>query len=311
LGIRYGLSILSITVILLIGFSISPAFAGPPVPTCSLFDLDDGITGNGGDVFGGIDPATFSCVIDNGVAKTVTMTETWILKTDSYILFDNMDIFTDYTVTKIITNSIVDLPGPTFPEIVTFSYELHDPDGNFNDANVPDMPCAAFPVGLCPKTPKFPAPGFSRSNDPDGLSFSQGMPIPTVARSSVQFATESPDEFNLIDFVDWSGSDATHDGIICNTITAPTVACPAPIPTTDTQVFGLRDDKITGENQAFLLRQTLTPISPPVIGGEMLSSDFAVLAIAGMKDNAFNILGILSLVGVSTFAALYFTVKRK
>jgi len=307
LGIRYGLSILSIVAILVIGFSLPPAFAG--VPTCSLFDLDDGIIATPGNVFGGIDPATFSCVIDNGVAKTVTITETWILKDDSYVFFDNMDIFVDYTVTKIITNSIVD--GPNFPEIVTFSYELHDPDGNFNDVNVPDMPCAAFPVGVCPKTPKFPAPGFSHSNDPDGLSFSQGTPIPTVARSSVQFATETPDEFNLIDFVDWSGADATHDGIICNTITAPTVNCPAPIPSTDTQVFGLRDDKITGENQAYLLRQTLTPIAPPVIGGEMLSSDFAVLAIAGMKDNAFSILGILSLVGVSTFAALYFTVKRK
>jgi hypothetical protein len=107
------------------------------------------------------------------------------------------------------------------------------------------------------------------------------------------------------------GSDATHDGRICNTNSAPTASCPAPIPTTDTQLFGLRDDKISLENQAYLLRQTLTPVAPPVIGGEMLSSDFAVLAIAGLKDNAYSILGILSLVGVSTFAALYFTVKRK
>ena len=57
--------------------------------------------------------------------------------------------------------------------------------------------------------------------------------------------------------------------------------------------------------------ETLTPVAPPMIGGQVVSSDFAVLAIAGLKDNAFNILGILSLVGVSTFAALYFTVKRK
>jgi len=273
-----------------------------------------GMTGNGGDDFGGIAPVgpnvVFSCVIDNGPAKTVTILEEWTTKPDSYILFENMDIFVNYKVTKIITNSIVD--GPNFPEIITFSYELHDPDGNFNDANVPDMPCAAFPVGVCPKPPKFAAPGFSHSNDPDGLSFSQGPPgMPVIPRSSVQFATETPDEFNLIDFIDWMGSDATHDGIICNTNTAPTVNCPAPIPTMDTQVFGLRDDKISEENQAYLLRQTLTPVAPPMIGGEIVSSDFAVLAIAGMNDNAFNILGILSLVGVATFTALYFTVKRK
>ena len=47
------------------------------------------------------------------------------------------------------------------------------------------------------------------------------------------------------------------------------------------------------------------------LAGQMVSPDFAVLSIAGLQDNALNILGILSLVGVSTFAALYFTVKRK
>ena len=41
-----------------------------------------------------------------------------------------MDIFIDYKVTKIITNSIED-PAGIFPEITMFSYELHDPDGNF------------------------------------------------------------------------------------------------------------------------------------------------------------------------------------
>ncbi len=290
----------------MIGFSISPAYAGPPVPSCILFDLDPGA----GTDFGGIDPATFSCSIDN-ILKTVTITETWIGEPDSYVLFNNLDIFTDYSVTKIITNSITN-----GKEMISFSYELHDPAGNFNDGSVPDMPCAPFPIGVCPSplsVPPFPAPGFSHSNDPDELSFSQGTPIPTVARDSLVFFTEVPDEFNLIDFIDWKDADAGtgHFGRICNTLTIPTLSCPVASPTTDTQTFGLRDDKITGENQAFLLRQTLTPVGPPVVGGEMESSDFAVLAIAGMKDNAFNILGILSLVGISTFAALYFTVKRK
>ena len=156
----------------------------------------------------------------------------------------------------------------------------------------------------------------ANSNDPDALSFSQGLPgssTPTVARDSLAFLTETPDEFNLIDFIDWEGSgtdiDGFHPGEICNTNTFPTATCT--ISTMDTQVFGLRDDRITGENQPFLLRESLRPTAPPMIGGDMVSSEFAVLAIAGMKDNAFNILGILSKVGVSTFAALYFTVKRK
>jgi len=123
---------------------------------------------------------------------------------------------------------------------------------------------------------------------------------------------EFEDQFSDIDWMDADPADpAGHFGRICNTLTIPTLSCPVASPTTDTQTFGLRDDKINGENQAFLLRQSLIIIGPPVVGGEMESSDFAVLAIAGMKDNAFNILGILSLVGISTFAALYFTVKRK
>ena len=287
----------------MIGFSISPAYAGPPVPSCILFDLDPGA----GTDFGGIDPATFSCIIDNTL-KTVTIIETWIGEPDSYVLFNNMDIFVDYSVTKIITNSIT-----TGKEMISFSYELHDPAGNFNDGSVPDFTPCGIPGSLIPDIDNDVCPaGFSRSNDPDELSFSQGTPIPTVARDSLVFFTELPDEFNLIDFVDWMNSGpGGHFGRICNTLTIPTLSCPVASPTTDTQTFGLRDDKINGENQAYLLRQSLVLIGPPIVGGEMVSSDFAVLAIAGMKDNAFNILGILSLVGISTFAALYFTVKRK
>ena len=294
-----------LTISALLGFTqvSNEAFAGGPAPSCSLFDLDPGAGTN----FGGITSVGFSCIIDNTL-KTVTTVETQTTIADSYIIFNNLDIFTDYTVTKIITNSITD-----GTEITSFSYELHDPDGNFNDANVPDFPCVAFPVGVCPKPPMFPAPGFSHSNDPDGLSFSQGTPIPTVARDSLVFFTELPDEFNLIDFIDWMNSGpGGHFGRICNTLTIPTLSCPVASPTTDTQTFGLRDDKISGENQPFLLRESIMIIAPCIgpgcngqVGGIFEGVDTIALLGAAVKA---NLLWLIPVIGIGVGIYL---VKRR
>ncbi len=281
----------------MIGFSISPAYAGGPFSggTCSLF------------IAGGIDPGSFDCFFDGDV--TFFIDETWVGTDPAYIIFDELEIGANYFVEKKIKNSI-DSPGVgnDITRIVLFSHEVMDPSGNFNDLSF-DEDCDLSPV-FCP-------PGFSRSNDPDKLSFAQGVDPPK--RDSLAFFALSPDEFGTIDFLDWMGSgtdgDGFHPGQICNSSPDDDLGngvhpeCTDPF--TDTHTFGLRDDDTFGQNQAFLLRQALTPSGPPMIGGEMVSSDFAVLAIAGMKDNAFNILGILSLAGVATFAALYFSVKRK
>ena len=282
----------------MIGLSISPAYAG--VPTCELFDL-------GGGDFGGIaNDASFTCVIDDD-AKTITITETWTSTADSYIIFNNlMTGSIDYVVTKTITNSL-----PSLAKMTTFSQELHDPDnGPGSNDDLDQKPCGV-PGSEDPDEDNDVCPdGYTRSNEPDGLSFAQGaVGRPSTPRDSDAFKDLAPDEFDTIDFLDWSGAGMGHPGEICNTAGGDDAFCSSP--DFDTQTFGIRDENLRGANQPFLLRETLTPISPPMIGGEMVSSDFSVLAIAGMNDNAFNILGILSLVGVSAFTALYFTVKRK
>ena len=278
----------------MIGVSISPAYAGPPAPTCSLH------------IAGGVDVGSFMCDFVGG--DKFEIFETWTGTDDTYIIFNNLVIGVNYEVEKKITNSI-ETPGvgTNIQRIIVFSNEVLDPSGNFNDVQF-DGPC---PGTICPA-------GFSRSNDPDKLSFAQNADPPT--RDSDIFFSLTPDEFGQIDFLDWMGTgtdaDGFHPGQICNSSTDDDAGngfgnpvCTDPI--FDTQNFGLRDDDTFGQNQPFLLREALTPTAPPMIGGEMVSSDFAVLAIAEMKDNAFNLLGILSLAGVATFAALYFSVKRK
>ncbi len=267
----------------MIGLSISPAYAGGGTPTCSIH------------IAGGVDAGSFSCSYNDGT-DTFEIDETWTGTDDFYIIFDDLEFRFDYKVNKIIRNSI-DTPGLDLTRITEFSNELLDPEGDKNDADF-DGPC---PGTICPA-------GFTRSNDPDKLSFTQGSP-PAVPRDSDAFFMLFPDEFGTIDFLDFALAGNGHPGQICNDSADDDASCTDP--TFDTQDFGIRDSETFGSNQAFLLRESLTLSKPPMIGGEMVSSDFAVLAIAGMKDNAFNILGILSLVGVSTFAALYFTVKRK
>ena len=284
----------------MIGFSISPAYAG--VATCELFDL-------GGGNFGGIQFSSFTCTVNDAVdPPTIMIDETWISFADSYIFFSGLQKGQiDYEVTKVIHNSL-----PNLAVMDSFSHELHDRDnGSPSNDDLDQKPCGV-PGSNIPDALNDVCPtGFTRSNEPDGLSFAQGADEdnPSTARNSDAFSTVAPDEFNLIDFLDWEGDAMGHPGQICNTAAGDDLTCTDD--DFDTQTFGIRDENRRGLNQPFLLRESQTLISPPMIGGEIVSSDFAVLAIAGMKDNAFNILGILSLVGVSAFAALYFTVKRK
>lgn len=281
----------------MIGFSIAPAFALSAPSECALV------------IPGGIDPDTFSCTFI--APDRIIIFEDWIGEDDAYIRIDGLDQggTINYKVEKTITNSIPfggTPPGP-FPKMTTFSHEIHDKDNGTPSNDDLDEECGAPGSGVpnvvddvCPTVDGI---DYTRSNDPDRLSFSQGTPVPDVLRTSVEFSGQTPDEFGTRDFIDF------NTGEICNTAVEDNDFCTGP--DTDLQTFGLRDVNRIGENQPFLLRETLTPISPPMIGGQMVSSDFSFLAIAGMNDNAFNILGILSLVGVATFTALYFTVKRK
>jgi len=47
------------------------------------------------------------------------------------------------------------------------------------------------------------------------------------------------------------------------------------------------------------------------IGGEILQINTAALLIAGINTNLYSILGVLTMVGVAAFGALYYTTKRQ
>jgi len=283
----------------MIGISLTPAFALSPPSECALV------------IPGGIDPVTFSCTFV--APDRIIIVEDWIGEADAYIRIDGLDQggSANYKVEKTISNSIPfgGNPPGAFPKMTTFSHEIHDKDNGTPSNDDLDEECGApgsgVPNVLDDVCPTVDGIDYTRSNDPDRLSFSQGFDSdnPDVARTSVEFSGQTPDEFGTRDFIDFNTGD------ICNTSVADNAFCTGP--DTDLQTFGLRDVNRRGDNQPFLLRETLTPVAPPLIGGEIVSSDFAFLTIAGMKFDAFNILGILSLVGVSTFTALYFTVKRK
>ncbi|HEY0855828.1 MAG TPA: PEP-CTERM sorting domain-containing protein [Albitalea sp.] len=138
------------------------------------------------------------------VGNTLQISTTWTGSAGSFLLFDGLETFANYTVEHTITNN----SGVTWTR---FANELLDPAGQSND-------------GLDPSPqPAFVPAGFTTSNDNDGLSFAQGSGI---ARTSTVFASLTVDELSDVrDFLDF------HDGIHANGATDAFTT------------FGLRDNQ--------------------------------------------------------------------
>lgn len=146
----------------------------------------------------------------------ISIEETWTSLAPGSLLISGLSAGVDYTVTKTIINNT----GFTMTRLAN---ELLDPAGNANDSFDPDP------------QPGFVPPGFSTSNDFDGLSFAQGSGIPRVSSIwSTVFADELTDARDFLDFFNGSLADGASG----------------------TVSFGLRDNVGSpGDNQPFLLFQ--------------------------------------------------------
>ena len=159
----------------------------------------------------GIDAGSFSCAEAGGI---ITIRETYSSSGMGSIVFSGLTLDTNYIVRKFITND----SGVAWTR---FANELLDPAGQAND-------------DLDPKPyPGFVPPGFTTSNDNDGLSFAQGSGIP---RTSSVWASVISDELSdardFIDFFNGSLASGSTDSFM---------------------TFGLRNSQ--GANHPFLLVQ--------------------------------------------------------
>jgi hypothetical protein len=144
-------------------------FHSGPVPMVSLHSSNVGI--------GAIDV--------NISGYEIEIWEDWTTMGPGMLEISGLELFSDYNVTKYITNN-------TGVDWDHFANELLDPSGNENDQL--DMPTAPWvPVR------------FSHSNEYDGLSFAQGSGIP---RTSTSFASRVDDELGGRDYIDF------YDGLI-------------------------------------------------------------------------------------------------
>jgi hypothetical protein len=164
--------------------------------------------------------STFGFAFDANT-NTITLRETWSSTGPGIVQITGLDDNVAYTVIKIITNS----SGVTW---TSFAQELLDPEG--------------FADGTDDPPPPFAPPGFTSSNDTDGLSFAQGSAIP---RTSTVFGSVLVDELEGRDFLDFVGGSLLNGGV-------------------DTMNFGVSDNNGLGSdvcdgdvcpNQPFLLVQ--------------------------------------------------------
>ncbi len=102
----------------------------------------------------GIDAGTFSFSV---VGTTFTVNETWTSNGPGMLRFSGLEAGVNYTLVKEITNN-------TGTAWTRFANELLDPAGQQNDTDRDVLPY-----------PAFVPPGYTTSNDFDGLSFAQGQ----------------------------------------------------------------------------------------------------------------------------------------
>lgn len=192
---------------------------------------------------------TFGFSFDAGT-NTITLRETWTSTGPGIVQITGLDDQVAYTVIKIITNS----SGVNW---TSFAQELLDPVG--------------FADGSDDPPPAFAPPGFTSSNETDGLSFAQGSGLP---RTSTVFGGVLADELAGRDFLDFFGGTLLAGGI-------------------DTMNFGLSDNNGVGSdacvddvcpNQPFLLvqrpnaRSVTTDVPQPstllLLGAGLLAAAF-------------------------------------
>jgi hypothetical protein len=170
--------------------------------------------------------SSFGFSFDAGT-NTITLRETWTGTGPGIVQITGLENAVQYTVVKIITNS----SGTPW---TSFAQELLDPAGFADDTDDP--------------APAFAPPGFTSSNDTDGLSFAQGSGIP---RTSIAFGSMAADELGGRDFLDFFGGTLLAGGV-------------------DTMAFGLSDNNGVGSgecvgavcpNQPFLLVQRPNALS--------------------------------------------------
>ena len=194
-------------------FLLAAVGAASAVPVSSLHPNNVGIS-------------SFGFSFDAGT-NTITLRETWTGTGPGVVQITGLENTVQYTVVKIITNS-------SGTHWTSFAQELLDPAGFADDTDDP--------------APAFAPPGFTSSNDTDGLSFAQGSGIP---RTSIAFGSTAADELGGRDFLDFFGGTLLAGGV-------------------DTMNFGLSDNNGVGSgvcvgvvcpNQPFLLVQRPNALS--------------------------------------------------
>ena len=151
------------------------ASASYAAPSCTLGAGNVGIT-------------TFACTVDN-ITNTILITETYTFMGMGSVQISGLELGSNYTVTKRVTNS-------TGVDWTRMANELLDPRGQANDAEDPAVQPAFVPVG------------WTTSNNNDGLSFAQGSGIP---RTSTVFGSVFSDELtDARDFIDFFGATALN-----------------------------------------------------------------------------------------------------
>lgn len=169
---------------------------------------------------------------------TITINETWGNSQNGFLLFDNLIEGEIYTVIKNVTNQ-------TGGNWTSLANELLDPDNGNGLGSNDDFDILPYP--------SFVPPGFTTSNDFDGLSFAQGgfgIPRESDIWSSV-IADEASDNRDFLDFLDGNLADGATGFV----------------------TYGLRDGN-TNDNEPFLLSQrpneatngTTTPEPSAMIG---------------------------------------------
>lgn len=132
---------------------------------------------------------SFNLAFDSAT-NTININETWTSAGIGVLQFSGLDEDVSYTVIREITNN----SGVSWTRLAN---ELLDPAGQAND-------------DLDPIPPAFVPPGFSTSNDFDGLSFAQGGGIPrTSSVFSSVFADENSDARDFLDFFGGTAPNGT------------------------------------------------------------------------------------------------------